>query len=324
MFKYQIEINKNRSLFQSNNKILICNNQPIKKIYEHTFKSTIKYINIVNKTNILIIVGGGNLPYFPPNKLILWNYKKNEIKAEISHKYIINTVKIAEPYLVVLLSNYEAYIYNIFKLKKIYKLNCFNSIINLKLYNQNNLYFIYSNKIKGYITLWNNNKNTLLNFKAHENTINNIIFSNTHKFIATSSVIGTIIRIFNIIDGKMLIELRRGIEHSNILHISFNKNDTRLLCTTNKGSIHIFLLQSIVKLTQFTKIVQNTFIKNIYNYFNSTQSYWKAFIPNKLINAYFIKKNIILLYSENGYVYTIILGDKRECILINHIKITNI
>ena len=110
----------------------------------------------------------------------------------------------------------------------------------------------------------------------------------------------------------MLIELRRGIEHSNILHISFNKNDTRLLCTTNKGSIHIFLLQSIVKLTQFTKIVQNTFIKNIYNYFNSTQSYWKAFIPNKLINAYFIKKNIILLYSENGYVYTIILGDKNS------------
>jgi len=51
---------------------------------------------------------------------------------------------------------------------------------------------------------------------------------------------GTIIRLFNVKDGSLLRELRRGTEHHLILSVQFSMNSAWLLCTSDSGTTHVF------------------------------------------------------------------------------------
>lgn len=49
---------------------------------------------MVDKTNIFALVGGGESPKWPPNKLIIWDDLKRKIIGEISFASYIKSVKI--------------------------------------------------------------------------------------------------------------------------------------------------------------------------------------------------------------------------------------
>ncbi|CAG8766103.1 17910_t:CDS:2, partial [Cetraspora pellucida] len=63
---------------------------------------------------------------------------------------------------------------------------------------------------------------------------------------ASASEKGTLIRVFDTSTGKLLNELRRGVDRAEIYSIAFNHDSTRLCVSSDKGTVHIFNLDVIL------------------------------------------------------------------------------
>ncbi|KAI4385615.1 hypothetical protein MLD38_003618 [Melastoma candidum] len=61
--------------------------------------------------------------------------------------------------------------------------------------------------------------------------------------LATASVKGTLIRIFNTVDGTRLQEVRRGVDRAEIYNIALSPNVQWLAVSSDKGTVHIFGLR---------------------------------------------------------------------------------
>ncbi|GJN05697.1 hypothetical protein PR202_ga23350 [Eleusine coracana subsp. coracana] len=61
--------------------------------------------------------------------------------------------------------------------------------------------------------------------------------------LATASMKGTLIRIFNTMDGTRLQEVRRGLDKAEIYSIALSPNVQWLAVSSDKGTVHIFSLR---------------------------------------------------------------------------------
>ena len=51
----------------------IFNSTPLKKTFERVFEGGISYVEMLYRTNILALVGGGSKPVFTTDKVMLWD-----------------------------------------------------------------------------------------------------------------------------------------------------------------------------------------------------------------------------------------------------------
>jgi WD40 repeat protein len=80
---------------------------------------------------------------------------------------------------------------------------------------------------------------------AHTTKIAALALSDTGEWLATASEKGTLIRIFECKSGKLMHELRRGMDEAYIYSIQFNLMATRIVVSSDKGTIHIFNLPNL-------------------------------------------------------------------------------
>lgn len=81
---------------------------------------------------------------------------------------------------------------------------------------------------------------------AHSGRLSCLSLNQDGSRCATTSDKGTLIRVFNTHSGKLLHELRRGVDRAEIYSIAFNGESTRLCVSSDKGTIHIFNLDPSV------------------------------------------------------------------------------
>merc|ERR1711971_108612 len=82
---------------------------------------------------------------------------------------------------------------------------------------------------------------------AHEGQLAALQFSRTNTRIATASLKGTVIRVFDTRDGTKLYELRRGLKRTaSIFSLSFSPCGTFLACSSNTETVHVFKLDERV------------------------------------------------------------------------------
>ncbi|CAJ0634626.1 5978_t:CDS:2, partial [Entrophospora sp. SA101] len=88
------------------------------------------------------------------------------------------------------------------------------------------------------------------NIPAHTGGLSCIAVNGDGSKCASASVKGTLIRVFDSSSGKLLNELRRGVDHAEIYSIAFSKDSSRLCVSSDKGvdSILITLQQMIIHL----------------------------------------------------------------------------
>ncbi len=79
---------------------------------------------------------------------------------------------------------------------------------------------------------------------AHTSQLAAIAFSPSGQRVASASEKGTVIRVFSVIDGSRLYELRRGLKRTvNIYSLSFSACGNFLACSSNTETVHVFRLE---------------------------------------------------------------------------------
>ena len=167
---------------------------------------------------------------------------------------------------------------------------------------------------------------------AHENSIACMTLNANGSLLATCSERGTLIRIFSTVDGKLIQELRRGTEKAEIYSLAFDPNGKFLACSSDRKTVHIFILNDqnaqgaanapanaeepknhksvFGKLTSFFGFEKN--------YFNSEWSYAQFRINDLKSICAFGPDNTLIVVSSDGNYYQASFDPKTggECMKI--------
>ena len=210
---------------------------------------------MLNKSNILALVGGGTLPKFSKNKIVIWDDHQGIIMMQIRFNSDIIKVKMREDCIISILEN-RIYLLEINTLETIDIIDIFdnpNGIFSMS--NINNKLNIAFPQNKGKIQLEyyniikeNFKKDETKIINAHESYIAFLTLNNEGNVLATASDKGTLIRIFNVYNQEMITELRRGTKNTTINCLAFDINTEFVACTSEVGTVHIFDIHEINKL----------------------------------------------------------------------------
>ena len=210
---------------------------------------------MLKKSNILALVGGGTLPKFSKNKIVIWDDHQGKIMIQIRFNSNIIKVKLREDCIISILEN-RIYLLDINTLETIDILDTFdnpNGIFSMS--NINNKLNIAFPQNKGKIQLEyyniikeNFKKDETKIINAHESFIAFLTLNNEGNVLATASDKGTLIRLFNVYNQEMIAELRRGTKNTTINCLAFDINTEFIACTSEVGTVHIFYIHEINKL----------------------------------------------------------------------------
>ncbi|GAU42584.1 hypothetical protein TSUD_303010 [Trifolium subterraneum] len=96
---------------------------------------------------------------------------------------------------------------------------------------------------KGQVRVEHFGLNVTKSINAHDSQIACFTLTADGLLLATASLKGTLIRIFNTMDGSLLQEVRRGVDRAEINSIALSPNVQWLAASSDKGTVHIFNLR---------------------------------------------------------------------------------
>ena len=283
-------------------------------------------IQILGKSNIFCLCGGGKNPKYSPNKLIIYDDKKAKEIKEFRFNSNIQNCKIKQEKIFIIsqneisIINIKTFPYEIIETIKTCE-NVYGACSIAK--DPENYLFAWPDTNIGYIELKIfSNENELIgnddiqkyhHIKAHENTIEIIEINFTGTKFSSASDKGTIIRVFNIQDDTLLHEFRRGTEQAIIYNISFDLNDTLLVVSSNRPTVHLFALNKDI---QNSKSMFNGISKilRVGKILQSEWSFAKITVPSncKSIIASFSDQNKVVIINYLGNFIEAIYGVKPD------------
>lgn len=304
-------------------------------------------VEVLNTSNLMVFAGGGRYPLFPMCKVIIWDDDEERRKAEITFKSVVKALKIKLEYLFVILES-KILVYNTVEdLELIYQAP---TLMNLKgVFSVNNCdkttVVAFPSELKsskqhelGWICIVNidrisrdnigdekmkigedynfneTHSDQILMIKPHNAALTCLEFNFTGTQLATASEKGTLIRIWNTTNGKLIQELRRGHEHVILFCVTFDFGDNWLGCISDSGTVHIFnidnkkLIENDIKKQETDNLTKNP--KNILNWLSFISPYFKSefsFSSYKIdfeskTKLTFLQDGSLLLQSYQGEV----------------------
>ena len=211
---------------------------------------------MLDKTNIIALVGGGKNPKYALNKVIIWDENLEKEICELRFNTNVKNVKLINERIIVVCQN-KIHIFNLRNfefIKSIETADNENGVICVANKESNILIAFPEKEINGLkgiikITLFDclindftkTNDNLIM---AHSAPLVCIEFNIDSTIIASASENGTLIRLFKTNEQSKKKEFRRGADKANISSISFDKETKFLACSSDKGTIHIFKIDS--------------------------------------------------------------------------------
>lgn len=213
---------------------------PFKKILSRKIDSGVSIVKMLYESNIIIFVGKQEKGLYPNNKLIIWDDSKKTVLGEIAYNKPISNLNVTKDYIVVLVDK-KIYIYKFDTLNLVKTIDVSphpNKLICMGL--ENPEYLVYPSEKTGVISITKLSEDYLEEIEAHYSAIENLFVSNDGKYVITASETGTMIRIFNIDTKEKLVEFRRGVDPAKIVDIKLCNNNSILLVSSTKGTIHLY------------------------------------------------------------------------------------
>jgi autophagy-related protein 18 len=97
---------------------------------------------------------------------------------------------------------------------------------------------------------------------CHQNSISGAILSQNGVLLATCSIKGTIIRVFNTRTSKKVAEFRRGTLPARITSMTFSPDNTVLACCSGTGTVHFFNVPEYIAELGVSVMTPTTTVKN--------------------------------------------------------------
>ena len=295
-------------------------------------------IEMLKRTNILALVGGGKIPCFPPNQLIIWDDHQSRIISKIRFNDNILNIRLREDKIIAILQ-YQIHIFNLNSLETISILDTFDNsggIIGISNGDNNKLIIGFPYKLQGHVSIVNcfsEKIEELSEIAAHDSKIACISINKDGTLLATASDKGTLIRIFTTAGGVKFSEFRRGTKNVIMIGISFAPNNQLIGCTSNVGTIHIFSIAGIMKILnenneeykkKFDEEPKNSksLLGKIGGFLNIKSAYFESernFARFKVLEDYsllgFGNDNTLVVITKDGKYYKAAYDPKKggEC-----------
>eukprot|EP01098_Paradermamoeba_levis_P005487 TRINITY_DN2309_c0_g1_i1.p1 TRINITY_DN2309_c0_g1~~TRINITY_DN2309_c0_g1_i1.p1 ORF type:complete len:347 (-),score=92.35 TRINITY_DN2309_c0_g1_i1:407-1447(-) len=295
---------------------LIFNCEPLKERFRREFDGGIGIVEMLFRCNILALVGGGKNPKYPPHKVMIWDDYQNKCIAELEFRSDVKAVKLRRDRIIVVLE-YKVYVYNFSDLQPLHQIETDSNPRGLcALSSSENIILACPGPKPGFVHVELYDKKQTKLIKAHDNSLSQIVLNSDGSRLATSSALGTLIRVFDTATGTKLRELRRGADKADIYCLSFNPSSSLLCVSSDKGTVHAYAItDDAAQGVQESPNRQSSlsFMKDILpTYFSSEWSFAQFRVPDSLkcICAFGPEKNTIIVVCSDGSFFKYIFDAK--------------
>ncbi|XP_047939791.1 autophagy-related protein 18d-like isoform X3 [Salvia hispanica] len=291
----------------------IYNCNPFKETFRRDLKTGgFKIIEMLFRCNILALVGTKVNTQYPPNNVIIWDDFQSRCIGEFSFRSEIRAVKLRRDRVVVVLEH-KIYVYNFMDLKLLHQIETLANPRGLCClsHHPNTSVLACPGLQRGQVRVehFGLNRTTLIN--AHDSKIACLTLTMDGLLLATASLRGTLIRIFNTLDGTRLQEVRRGVDRADIYNIALSPNVQWLAVSSDKGPISYNQSSSnaleplITRSTSANPSSSFSFLKGVLpKYFSSEWSFAQFHFPGvtQFITT-FGSQNTVIVVGLDGSFY---------------------
>lgn len=223
----------------------IYNCDPFKETFRRDLKSGgFGIVEMLFRCNILALVGAAANTQYPPNKVMIWDDHQSRCIGEFSFRSEVRAVKLRRDRIIVVLEH-KIYVYNFLDLKLLHQIETLANPRGLCCvsHQSNTSVLACPGLRRGELRIEHFGLNVTKIINAHDSHIACFTLTNDGLLLATASTKGTLLRIFNTMDGSRLQEVRRGVDKAEIYSIALSPNVQWLAVSSDKGTIHIFSLR---------------------------------------------------------------------------------
>ena len=293
----------------------ILNSNPFKNNFCRDMNGGIGLIEMLYRSNIVALIGGGKSPRYSSNKLVLWDDHKQKEISEMRFMSSVKNVKMKKDRIYAVTED-KIYVFNFNTLELFDTLETKNNkkgILSISLIGN---IIAYPHSEIGKVKIKDYDQQKERDIPAHKGVINFLQLNKDGSILATASEKGTLIRLFDTTTGDIIKELRRGTENAEIYSVAFDDSNRFLAVSSDRKTIHIFIINK-----EENKIEQNENENNLAsnkksmfgnlanffgmgkNYFNSEWSFAQFKINSTKSICTFGQDNTIIVVSNEGKYY---------------------
>ena len=293
----------------------ILNSNPFKNNFCRDMNGGIGLIEMLYRSNIVALIGGGKSPRYSSNKLVLWDDHKQKEISEMRFMSSVKNVKMKKDRIFAVTED-KIYVFNFNTLELFDTLETKNNkkgILSISLIGN---IIVFPNSEIGTVKIKDYDQQKERDIPAHKGVINFLQLNKDGSILATASDKGTLIRLFDTATGEPIQELRRGTENAEIYSVAFDNTNRFLAVSSDRKTIHIFIINK-----EENKIEQNenennlasnkkSMFGNLANifgmgkkYFNSEWSFAQFKVNSNKSICTFGQDNTIIVVSNEGKYY---------------------
>ena len=181
---------------------LVCKSDPFAILNNRILGGEISFAQMLDTSNIIFLAsGGGEKPKYPLTHVIMFDDHKGKPVAQLQVGHRIKNIKA----------------------------------------NSKRLFVVGKNKIFVFKTEDLSNVGTFESYEDdHNKKIACIELNKKGDRLLSSSIGGTLIRLFDTNTGDILDDFKRGNDKAQIYSLCFSSDDKFICCSSDKGTIHIF------------------------------------------------------------------------------------
>lgn len=191
----------------------IYNCEPFKETLRRDLKTGgFKIVEMLFRCNVLALVGGAANSQYPPNKVLIWDDQQNQCIGEFLFRSEVRGVKLRRDRIVVVLEH-KIYVYSF---RDLGLLNQIETLANPRglcclSHYANTSVLACPGLRRGQIRVEHFGLHITKFIQAHDNNVACLTLTMDGLLLATASTKGTLIRIFNTLDGTLLQEVIRTL-----------------------------------------------------------------------------------------------------------------
>ncbi|KAK9735457.1 hypothetical protein RND81_04G206500 [Saponaria officinalis] len=221
--------------------IIILTASPYNELFRRQFSGGISAAHMLFRCQLLAIFGG----HFPANKLMIFDDNKSSCIGELTFRSPVISARLRRDRIIVVLAK-KILVYNFIDLKLVHLIETVENPKGLCEVScaSTSFVLICPGLHVGQVRVENYGSSRRTKFiSAHGSKINCLGLTTDGRFLATASTKGTLIRVFNALDGTLLQEVRRGTDKAEIQSIAFSFDARWLAASSDRGTIHVFSLK---------------------------------------------------------------------------------